>query len=167
MTNKMITSNDYEEVITELEKIIESPVEFYLKFRRAKTTIQRFRRKCNAAKVPSIKEIVANAYNVTPESLNVVTRVEAIKQARHMAIWFYYNYTKRTMGSIASEFYDGTHIYSHCTILYAIGKINDICDVDKSVKKDRDKIAKNVELYYKKVERESKKKTNIYKYVSK
>jgi chromosomal replication initiation ATPase DnaA len=150
----MISIRDYAELLTEVDGISENNLmDSYIKVNHIQRVIRNFRKKHVALVIPTIKEIVANAYGLTPESLDIETRAKIIKDARYMAMWFYHHYTKKTLNSIAIEFSDGQHRYSHCTVLHAIGKIDDLCEFDKSLRKERDEITKDIEIYYKKVER--------------
>jgi chromosomal replication initiation ATPase DnaA len=150
----MISVKEYGELLTEIDEIAENNLmDSYIKVGHIQRVIRNFRKKHVALVLPSIKEIVANAYGLTPESLDIETRAKIIKEARHMAMWFYHHYTKKTLNSIGIEFSDGRHKYSHCTVLYVIGKIDDLCSVDKTLRLEREEITKDIEVYYKKVER--------------
>jgi len=70
-----------------------------------------------------------------------------------MAMWFYYHYSKKSLSNIGLEFCDGIHSYSHCLVLFSVGKIDDLYSIDKTIKQERDIITKDIEVYYKKVER--------------
>lgn len=150
----MISSKDYGEILTEIEEISKNHLDdSYLRIQQIQKLLRNFRLKHVALVLPSIKKIVANAYLLTPESLNVVTRADTIKSARQMAMWFYYHYTKKSLSNIGLEFSDGRHAYSHCTVLFSVGKVDDLCDVDKTLREERLAITRDIELYYKKVER--------------
>lgn len=150
----MISIKQYEELISEINGITENPLkDSYLKVHYIQKLIRGFHRKHKVIQIPSIKEIVANAYGLTPEALNTVTKTDAIKNARQMAMWFYYHYTNSSLKMIGVEFSDGTHSYSHCLVLFSVGKIDDLCSVDKTIRKERELITKDIEVYYTKVER--------------
>ena len=149
----MISVKDYGELLIEIDQTSLSQMDSFLKVQNIKRLIRAFRKKHTVLVIPTIKEIVANAYGLTPDSLNTVTRVSVIKSARQMAMWFYYHYSKKSLSNIGLEFCDGVHSYSHCLVLFAVGKINDLCSIDKTIKQERDIITKDIEVYYKKVER--------------
>lgn len=156
----MISVKEYETLLTEIDEISKSSNDSYKKIEHIQKVINKFRKKHVALVLPSIKEIVANAYGLTGDSLNIVTRASVIKNARQMSMWFYYHYSNKTLSAIGLEFYDGQHAYPHCTVLHSIGKIDELCEFEKILRKEREEITKDVEVYYKKVAR--KKEEGIF-----
>jgi chromosomal replication initiation ATPase DnaA len=150
----MISIKEYNELLTQIEGITGHPLtDSFIKVQRIQKLLRAFHKKHIGITIPTIKEIVANAYLLPAESLNIMTRTDTIKSARQMAMWFYYNYSKKSLSNIGLEFCDGVHTYSHCLVLFSVGKINDLCSIDKTIKQERDIITKDIEVYYKKVER--------------
>jgi len=150
----MISVKEYGELLTEIDEIVENNLmDSYIKVGHIQRLIRKFRKNHVALVIPSIKAIVANAYNLTPDSLSIVTRTDTIKEARQMAMWFYYHYTKLSFKMIGAEFDNGEHRFSHCAALFSVGKIDDLCDTDKVLQKTREIITKDIQIYYTKVER--------------
>jgi chromosomal replication initiation ATPase DnaA len=149
----MISIKEYGELLTKIEEFTNSSEDSHLKVQHIQKLIKTFRKQHTVLVIPSIKEIVANAYALTPDSLNMLIRTDAIKSARQMAMWFYYHYTKWPLKIIGAEFDNGNHKYSHCTVLYAVGKVDTLCSVEKALLKERLTITNDIEVYYQKVER--------------
>jgi len=145
----MISTMAYEKLLVKIENINSDPKkDDGLKVYEIQIIIEKFHKDHIENINPTIKQIVADAYHLSSNSLGNTTRATTIKNARQVAMWFYYHYTTLNLKAIGIEFSDGKHNFSHCTVLYTIHKIDELLTVDKILMKEVASITETVEKYY-------------------
>mgnify|MGYP003150330231 CR=1 FL=1 len=93
-----------------------------------------------------IVNIICDYYNVDVDTIMKGTdRLAVNVLARQMSIYFVCSNYPSLKKHIVGELF-GRH---RCTILYAKGKIEDMIEVDKQIKKDYDRLCKRIDLMYK------------------
>ena len=153
----MMFHEEYEKVLAKIDYVnSNTTLDDSEKVNIINSIILTFRKKQRDIEKPTLKSIVAQFYIISPDSMNILTRAETIRHARQVAMWAYYNYSSKSLGSIGLEFYNGKHVYDHSTVLHAVKKVEDILSVDKQFRMEIDHLTQHIEKYYSKYERKSK-----------
>ena len=125
--SNMTLLSQYESLISTIEDILNTNSDTTL----IRNHIETFRVQQG---VKSIKQIVAEFYNLPDDKISSKIRLREVVEPRQVAMYFYKKYTNLSLVKIGKLFSDSGHVFSHCTTLYSISKVNDYLDSDNSFK---------------------------------